>query len=62
MIIKSPITNNQSPIYVLEINTIPGFTRESLIPKAAKAAGISFEKLIDKLVELAFEGHNVKKK
>ena len=30
---------------VLEVNTIPGLTSKSLLPKAAKAAGISFEKL-----------------
>lgn len=31
--------------YFLEVNTIPGFTETSLVPKAAKAAGISFEDL-----------------
>jgi len=38
---------------VLEINTIPGFTSHSLIPKAAAAAGISFEKLVDGIVAMA---------
>lgn len=41
--------------YVLEINTIPGLTAESLLPKAARAIGISFPKLMDKLVNLAYE-------
>ncbi|MBI4036010.1 ATP-grasp domain-containing protein [Candidatus Daviesbacteria bacterium] len=41
--------------YVLEINTIPGLTSESLFPKAAKAVGISFPKLMDKLVKMAYE-------
>jgi D-alanine-D-alanine ligase len=38
---------------VLEVNTIPGMTPNSLLPKAARAAGISFEDLIDHLVRLA---------
>lgn len=33
--------------YCLEVNTLPGMTSTSLVPKAAKAAGMSFEKLID---------------
>lgn len=61
MILKSQSSNLKAQIYVLEINTIPGFTEESLIPKAAKAAGISFKDLIDKIIELALGGHNVSK-
>ena len=38
---------------VLEINTIPGFTSHSLVPKAAAAAGISFEKLVDGIAAMA---------
>jgi len=38
---------------VLEINTIPGFTSHSLLPKAAAAAGISFEKLVDAIAAMA---------
>ena len=40
-------------IYVLEINTLPGFTQTSLFPKAAQAAGISFNQLLDHLINLA---------
>lgn len=39
-------------IYVLEINTIPGLTKNSLLPKEAKAAGISYTKLLDRIIEL----------
>ena len=39
---------------VLEVNTIPGFTSHSLLPKAAAAAGISFEELCRRLVLLAW--------
>ncbi|MCK5012398.1 MAG: D-alanine--D-alanine ligase [Candidatus Omnitrophica bacterium] len=40
--------------YVLEVNTIPGFTSTSLLPKAAQAQGISFDQLCFKLMELAY--------
>ena len=39
--------------YVLEINTVPGFTATSLLPKAAAQAGISFSALCAQLVESA---------
>jgi D-alanine-D-alanine ligase len=42
-------------IYVLETNTIPGMTPTSLLPRAAKAAGIEFGQLLDTLIELALE-------
>jgi D-alanine-D-alanine ligase len=38
---------------VLEINTIPGFTRHSLLPMAAKRAGMTFDELVGRLVEMA---------
>jgi D-alanine-D-alanine ligase len=38
--------------YVLEINTIPGFTDHSLLPKAARQAGLSFPDLCQRIVEL----------
>ncbi|WP_029952042.1 D-alanine--D-alanine ligase [Hippea sp. KM1] len=37
--------------YVLEINTIPGMTPTSLLPKAAQASGITFEELVKLIVE-----------
>ncbi len=43
--------------YVLEVNTIPGMTETSLFPKAAKAAGMSFEQVCVKLAELALESN-----
>ena len=39
--------------HVLEVNTIPGFTSHSLLPKAAAAANVSFEQLCDRIVQLA---------
>jgi len=42
--------------YFLEINTIPGLTDHSLLPKAAEHSGISFDQLIQKIIEGAFNG------
>ena len=39
--------------YLLEINTLPGFTPVSLLPEAAKHAGIEFGPLVDRLVNRA---------
>ena len=38
---------------VLEINTIPGFTSHSLLPKAAQRVGISFDQLCERIVRMA---------
>ncbi|HEX8123544.1 MAG TPA: D-alanine--D-alanine ligase [Solirubrobacteraceae bacterium] len=38
---------------LLEVNTVPGLTETSLLPQAAEAAGISFDELVGRLVELA---------
>ncbi|WP_027720990.1 D-alanine--D-alanine ligase family protein [Maridesulfovibrio zosterae] len=38
--------------YLLEVNTLPGMTPTSLVPRAAKAAGYTFNTLIAKLIEL----------
>jgi D-alanine-D-alanine ligase len=37
--------------YCLEVNTLPGMTSTSLVPKMASAAGISFEELIDRIIK-----------
>ena len=39
--------------YLLEINTLPGLTSTSLLPKSAKHTGISYKKLIKKIIDLA---------
>lgn len=46
------LRDGEKPI-VLEINTIPGLTPMSLVPKAAKAAGISYSQLLDKIISYA---------
>jgi D-alanine-D-alanine ligase len=40
-------------LFVLEVNTIPGFTETSLVPQAARAAGIQFPDLCARLVQMA---------
>lgn len=48
------LKNGKTPV-VLEINTIPGLTPMSLLPKAAKAAGISYSGLLAKIINYANE-------
>lgn len=47
--------DHQGKLYLLEVNTIPGMTATSLLPKAAAAEGISFEQLCLKMVRFAFD-------
>jgi D-alanine-D-alanine ligase len=42
-------------IYLNELNTIPGFTKISMYPKLWEASGLSYAKLVDRLIELALE-------
>lgn len=42
-------------VYVLEVNSIPGLTDTSILPRSAEAAGISFPQLVDRIIELALE-------
>ncbi len=50
------IADRAGRLWFLEINTLPGFTSHSLVPKAAARAGISFDELAERLVFLAHEG------
>ena len=45
--------SDEGRFYVLELNTIPGFTTTSLLPMAAKAAGIDFPQLCDRILATA---------
>ena len=45
--------NEKDEYYFLEINTLPGMTSTSLLPKAAKAAGLEFPDLIDTIIKIA---------
>jgi len=46
--------DERGQFWVLEVNTVPGFTETSLVPKAARAAGTSFEELCGLLVRRAW--------
>lgn len=47
------ILDKNNKAYFLEINTLPGMTETSLVPKAAKAQGVSFESVVEKILETA---------
>ncbi len=49
------IVTAQNEIYTLELNTIPGMTPTSLLPRSAEAAGYPFPRLLDKIIALALE-------
>lgn len=53
--------DGRGEFYLLEVNTIPGFTEKSLLPKAAKAAGMTFPELCEKIVELAYRNFSCPK-
>jgi D-alanine-D-alanine ligase len=47
------IVDEHSNPWVLEVNTVPGLTEVSLLPDAAKAAGISFDEMCQRLIDHA---------
>ena len=54
------LENRTGRIFINELNTIPGFTSISMYPKMWEASGLPYTKLIDRLIELAFELHREK--
>jgi D-alanine-D-alanine ligase len=48
---------DEGEIIVNEVNTLPGFTNISMYPKLWQAAGLSYQDLITRLIELALERH-----
>ncbi len=50
------LCDQQNRMYVLEANTSPGMTDHSLVPMAARQAGINFEQLVIKILESAHVG------
>ena len=49
-------------VYLNEVNTLPGFTPISMYPKLWEASGISYPELIDRLIQLALERHEDKRR
>jgi D-alanine-D-alanine ligase len=53
------LMDEQGKHYFLEVNTSPGMTDHSLVPMAAKAASISFDELVIKILSMTLESSNV---
>ncbi len=49
------IVHPKRGVYILETNSLPGLTRESLLPKALEAVGVTFPQFLDHVIMLAFE-------
>jgi len=45
------LVDSKNTPYVLEVNTLPGMTPTSLLPKIARSAGIEFEELLERILE-----------
>jgi D-alanine-D-alanine ligase len=54
------ILNGDQEVWILETNTIPGFTSHSLLPKAAAAEGMDFAQLCEELVRMAMDRKDIK--
>jgi D-alanine-D-alanine ligase len=54
------LAGDSGVMYLNEVNTIPGFTTISMYSKMWEASGLSYSKLIEKLIALALERHNEK--
>jgi D-alanine-D-alanine ligase len=54
------LEHKRGELVVNELNTLPGLTEVSGYPKMWETSGLSFTKLIEKLIELAFERHGEK--
>jgi D-alanine-D-alanine ligase len=50
--------NDENIPFCLEVNTLPGMTGTSLVPKMAYAVGLSFEELIDRIIRNSIDGQN----
>ncbi|MFQ5506358.1 MAG: D-alanine--D-alanine ligase [Planctomycetota bacterium] len=50
---RTDMIASRGGLYLFELNTIPGLTPASLVPLAAREAGLSFEDLVERLIQLA---------
>jgi len=56
------LDGERNELYLSELNTIPGFTAISMYPKLWEASGIPYPELLDRLIELALERYEDKKR
>lgn len=54
------IDKDTGKIYINEINTIPGFTKYSMFPLLWREAGLEYDKLLERIIELGYERYNDK--
>ena len=53
------LLNQNDELFCLEANTLPGMTPMSLLPQEAKAAGIGFEDLCEKIIEISLKKYEI---
>jgi D-alanine-D-alanine ligase len=51
------LLEGEDGVYVNEVNTLPGFTSISMYPRLWELSGVPLPRLVDRLVEIAFERH-----
>ena len=51
--------NDTDDIHLMELNTVPGMTETSLVPKAAKVAGITFDELCVAILETSISAEEI---
>jgi D-alanine-D-alanine ligase len=56
------LTRDTNKLLINELNTLPGLTEVSGYPKMWAASGLPFPKMLDRLIDLAFERHEDKRK
>jgi D-alanine-D-alanine ligase len=54
------VNRNTHKIYINEVNTMPGFTPISMYSKLWQASGVEYSELIDQLINLALQKHQLK--
>ena len=54
------IMGSDGSLHILEVNTIPGMTAASLVPKAAQAFGLTFPQFVQRLIDLGLAAHRKK--
>ena len=50
--------NSDNQFFLLEVNTLPGFTGTSLLPKSASKIGLSYRQLVNRIINLAKDGND----
>jgi D-alanine-D-alanine ligase len=56
------VRRSDNQVFINEVNTIPGFTKISMYPKLWEASGLKYLDLLDRLIQLALERHEEKKR